>query len=184
MIVGALLAAGFLIAWLRFRPYLGSEGRYSDGVNTYDVSSAHEVRYAVWDLPQPFAGEVNTSEDERRPTLSPDGRHLVFAAGERGLGADLYIADMVEGRAVDVRPLAALNTGADEWAPCFSGCQPLRRRLSSPPARRACTCSGSDLAASDLARAAPYSRCRRRAGRATPRCVSACGNCSPTPDAL
>ena len=25
VIVGALLAAGFLIAWLRFRPYLGSE---------------------------------------------------------------------------------------------------------------------------------------------------------------
>jgi len=121
VIVGALLAAGFLIAWLRFRPFLGSEGAYSDGVKTYDVASAGEVRYAVWDLPQPFAGDVNTGEDERRPTLSPDGRHLVFAAGERGLGADLYIADMVEGRAVDVRPLAVLNTGADEWAPCFGG---------------------------------------------------------------
>ena len=80
VIVGALLAAGFLIAWLRFRPYLGNEGRYSDGVNTYDVTSADEVRYAVWDRPAPFAGPINTTEDERRPAVSPDGRFRGFVA--------------------------------------------------------------------------------------------------------
>ncbi|MCP3919538.1 MAG: hypothetical protein GY711_28715 [bacterium] len=119
VIVLALVAAGFFVAWMRFRPYLGSEGRYTDGVRTYDVSDAGEVRYAVWDRPESFPGDVNSGEHERRPALSPDGRVLVFVVGERGLGADLYMADMVDGQAVDVRPLAALNSSGDEWSPAF-----------------------------------------------------------------
>ena len=121
VIVLSLVAAGFLAAWLRFRPYLGTEGQFTDGARTYDVSDPDEVRYAVWDSPELLPGEVNTDEDERRPAVSPDGRHLVFAAGERGLGADLWVADLVDGVAVDARPLTVLNTGSDEWAPCFSG---------------------------------------------------------------
>jgi len=121
VIVLALIGAGFFAAWLRFRPFLGNEGAFSDGTRTYDVRLAEEVRFAVWDAPEVLAGDVNTNENEWRPALSPDGRHIVFVVGEAGLGSDLWIADMVGERAVDPRPLAALNTAADELAPCFAG---------------------------------------------------------------
>ena len=54
VIVVALVAAGFLAAWLRFRPYLGSESRYTDGAVTYDVTEPGAVRYAVWEQPRPL----------------------------------------------------------------------------------------------------------------------------------
>ncbi|MFT5052463.1 MAG: hypothetical protein ACI8QZ_003896, partial [Chlamydiales bacterium] len=118
-IVLALVALGFFAAWLRFRPYLGSEGRFSDGVKQYDVDGADEVRYAVWAPRNEVGGEVNSVEREGRLSVSPDGRFAVFGVGERGLGVDLYIAEMAGGEPRDVRPLSALNTGADEMAPCF-----------------------------------------------------------------
>ncbi len=119
VIVLALIAAGFLVAWLRFRPLLGSEGRYTDGVHHYDVADGGAVRYAVWDRPLPFPGEIGSSDAERSATVSPDGRYLVFCVGERGLGADLYLAELDGGRALEPRPLAPLNSAADEWAPRF-----------------------------------------------------------------
>ena len=119
VIVLALVAAGFLAAWLRFRSHLGTEGTFTDGVNTYDVSDASSVRYAVWDRPLSVGGDVEGGEAARRPTVSPDGRYLVFAVGERGLGADLYLAELVEGKPVDPTPLTLLNSEADEWAPRF-----------------------------------------------------------------
>ena len=118
-IVLALVAVGFLTAWLRFRPYLGSEGRFSDGVKTYDVSGTDEVRYAVWAPRVHLSGEINSIDREGRAAISPDGRWMVFGVGERGLGADLYLAELVDGEPRDPRPLAALNTGADEMAPAF-----------------------------------------------------------------
>ena len=77
------------------------------------------VRYAVWEQPRPLGGPVTGPEDERHPTYSPDGRSIVFCVGRRGLGADLWIADLIDGAAVDPRPLAVANSPADEWAPCF-----------------------------------------------------------------
>jgi len=121
VIAAALLAAGFFGAWLRFRPYLGTEGSFTDGVESYDAARFDRVRYAIWDSPEPFPGEANSAESERKPTISPDGRHLVFAVGERGLGLDLWIADLVDGRAVSPRPLAALSSPGDDLAPTFAG---------------------------------------------------------------
>jgi len=121
VIVLALVAAGFFAAWLRFRSYLGSEGRFSDGQRTYDVGDAGEVRYAVWDRPVRLEGDAAAGEGEARPALSADGRWLVFSVGQRGLGIDLYLAEMVGGRATDARPLAILNSEADDCAPAFGG---------------------------------------------------------------
>ncbi|MFT5153581.1 MAG: hypothetical protein ACI841_003582, partial [Planctomycetota bacterium] len=121
VIIAALTGLGFFVAWLRFRPYLGNEGRFTDGTQTYDGVHDGDVRYAVWDRPLRLPEGVNGPEGESRPTLSPDGRFLVFSVGERGLGSDLYIAEMVGGVPVDPRSLATLNTAADEMAPCFSG---------------------------------------------------------------
>ncbi|GEM_PF-1108237 len=121
VIVAALMGLGFFAAWLRFRPYLGSEGQFTDGQQAYDRVHDSDVRYAIWDTPVRLPQGVNGPEGESRPSLSPDGRFLVYAVGERGLGSDLYIAEMVEGVPVDPAPLASLNTSADELAPCFSG---------------------------------------------------------------
>jgi len=121
VIILALLGAGFFTAWLRFHQYLGSEGSYTDGTRTFEVNSANGIRFAVWDSPVVLPETVNTSEDERQPAVSPDGRYLVFAGGELGLGTDLYISEVEGGEPGEPRPLHAINSGADEWAPCFSG---------------------------------------------------------------
>jgi len=121
VIAGALLAAGFFAAWLRFRPYLGTEGTFTDGVQTFDAAGLDRVRYAIWESPEPLPGEVNSPENERKPALTPDGRHVVFTVGERGLGLDLWIADLVDGRAIAPRPLSAVNSPSDDLAPAFSG---------------------------------------------------------------
>lgn len=116
----ALVAAGFLAAWLRFRPYLEGAGQYTDGQETYDVRWTNGVRHAIWDPPQELAGEVNTKESESSPALSPDGRFLVFCVGTSDEESDLWIADLVGGVTFDPRPLSALNTAAGESAPAFS----------------------------------------------------------------
>lgn len=121
VIAVSLLAAGFLAAWLRFRPHLGTEGAFTDGQRTIEIERIEALRYAVWDRPQTLAGEVNTGEDEHAPAISPDGRYLVFVVGERGLGTDLWIADLdARGMAREPRPLPGINSAADELAPAFA----------------------------------------------------------------
>ena len=115
----ALLGAGFLIAWLRFRPYLGTEDTFTDGSRHYEALAPRSVRYALWDDPRLLGGDVNSPAREGRPALSPDGRYLVFEVGRAGLNADLWIARLVDGEPRDPEPLAAVNSGSDELAPAF-----------------------------------------------------------------
>ncbi len=120
ILVVALVAAGFVLAWARFRPYLGDEGFYSDGTRVVDVARADELRYAIWQAPEPLHGEVNSAGLEGRSTRSVDGRWLVFAAGERGVSADLFRARFAGGAWVDVEALTGLNSPFDEVAPHFA----------------------------------------------------------------
>ena len=120
VIVGALVAAGFLVAWLRFRPHLTSESQWTDGVREYAVQETDgSVRYAVWESPVPFADELGGDEGLGRPALSPDGRWIVFPVGVPGEGTDLWIADVIGGEPVDPRPLTAVNSVGDDLAPAF-----------------------------------------------------------------
>ncbi len=114
-----LVSAGFLIAWLRFRPHLGTEGRFTDGVQEYAAITSEPLRYALWDEALPLEGLSEGASREFDPCLSPNGRWLVFAVGERGLGTDLWIAEMIDGRAQNARPLSELNSEKDELAPAF-----------------------------------------------------------------
>lgn len=120
-IVFGLLAAGFVVAWLRFRAHLGEDGAYTDGAQTYDTSESGAVRYAVWDAPELVGEPLNSPASESRPALSPDGRWLVFVTGERGSNSELWIAEMRGGAPADPRPLAELSTVADECSPAFAG---------------------------------------------------------------
>lgn len=119
VIVAALVAAGFLVAWIRFSPYLGRESSFTDGEELYDPTGADEIRFAVWDLPEALPSSVNTEAWESRPAVSPDGRFLVFGVGRRGLNADLWIAELVDGVPVEPRPLVEVNSSADDLAPAF-----------------------------------------------------------------
>jgi hypothetical protein len=119
-IVFGLVAAGFVAAWLRFREHLDS-GKYTDGARTYDTKDAVAVRYAVWEMPEPLGGGLNSSSSESRPAISPDGRFLVFVSGERGSNSDLYVAEMKNGEPGTPEPLTPVDTTADELSPSFSG---------------------------------------------------------------
>lgn len=119
VIVAALVAAGFLVAWIRFSPYLGRESSFTDGEELYDPTGTDEIRFAVWDLPEALPAAVNTEAWESRPAVSPDGRFLVFGVGRRGLNADLWIAELVDGVPVEPRPLAEINSSADDLSPAF-----------------------------------------------------------------
>jgi len=119
VIATALLAAGFFAAYLRFRPHLGEGAAYTDGSRVYESTSGERIRFAVWEDPEPLSGEVNSSGNEGRPTVSPDGRWMVFSVGEVGLNSDLYLAELIDGEPQEVRPLALANTDWDETAPAF-----------------------------------------------------------------
>lgn len=117
----ALMAAGFFAAYLRFLPYLAQETSYTDGRTVYELSDLDRLRYAVWDAPVPLPPEINADAAPGRATLSPDGTLLVFAVGEPGLNADLWVADMLDGEPVDPRPLERVNSIGDDLSPAFSG---------------------------------------------------------------
>ncbi|MBK6939041.1 MAG: PD40 domain-containing protein [Planctomycetes bacterium] len=119
VIVLALLSAGFFAAYLRFRPYLGQVDAWSDGANVVDDAWAQRIRHAIWDTPLALGGNVNTTEVESKPTLSHDGRLLVFASGKPGLNQDLYVAEIEDGAPTRVTTLAAVNSGFDDAAPAF-----------------------------------------------------------------
>ena len=119
VIAGALVSAGFLGAWLRFRSHLGNESQWTDGAQPVDIDSRDELRFAIWDSPEILPGVVNGNLDELGGASSSDGRYLVFASGEKGLGADLYLAYLDDGAVSDVRAIEGLNTPADECAPAF-----------------------------------------------------------------
>jgi len=124
VIVLALLGAGFALAWLRFRPWLEQGGgSFSDGRSERALSDVERLRYAVWDEPLLLAGELNGPGSESHTTVSPDGRTIVFAGGERGVDADLFVGEIYgeEGgdRVVNVRALGLLSTPFDEVSPRF-----------------------------------------------------------------
>jgi hypothetical protein len=120
VIVLALLGAGFALAWLRFRPWLEQGGgSFSDGRSERALSDVERLRYAVWDEAAPLAGEVNGPGAESHTSVSPDGRFVVFAGGERGVDADLFVGDVDGESVVNVRALAALSTPFDEVSPRF-----------------------------------------------------------------
>ncbi|RKY20181.1 MAG: hypothetical protein DRQ55_08500 [Planctomycetota bacterium] len=115
----SLLAAGFALAYLRLLPHIERESGWTDGVREVSLDDRAALRYAVWDEPVPLGPAVNGPEREGRASVSPDGTQLVFAVGEPGLNADLWIADLVDGEPIDPRPLRVANSPFDEVSPAF-----------------------------------------------------------------
>jgi len=83
----------------------------------------------AWSVPTPLSGEVNKPrvDDERStpgrnetsPFLASDGTLLYSTQEEPERQEDIYYADQVDGRFVNVRPML-LDTSGDEAAPALS----------------------------------------------------------------
>jgi Tol biopolymer transport system component len=83
----------------------------------------------VWSAPVPLSGEVNKPRvDDARSTpgrnetgavLDPDGTLLYSTQEEPERAEDIYVADQVDGRFVNVRPML-LNTSGAESSPALS----------------------------------------------------------------
>jgi len=110
--LGTALVLGARLV-VRSHEVLGA--RWSDGTSEYSPSAEGVVRHAVWEPAEALAALGSG----RGATLSPDGRWLVFAQGERGLNAELWRAEVQGSGFGAPEPLAELNSPADELAPCF-----------------------------------------------------------------
>ena len=123
----ALLAAVAWGTWLFARVELELDAAWTDGRVRYEALGdvgGERIRHAIWDDARLLGGGVNSEGHEARPALSPDGRLLVFAVGERGLGADLWVAEVLgdgplAGELGEPRPLARVNSAGDDLAPAF-----------------------------------------------------------------
>ena len=119
VIVLALVGAGAYGSWVALEAGGGLGTDWTDGVRVYE-GIGDDVRYAIWDDPRRVQGGINSQEHEGRASISPDGRVMVFQVGHPGLGSDLYVAELVDGVAVDPRPLDAVNSPFDDLAPAFA----------------------------------------------------------------
>jgi hypothetical protein len=119
VVVVALLSAGFAAAYLRLLPHIERESGWTDGLREVALEDRAALRYAVWDEPVPLGPAVNGPEAEGRASVSPDGTQMVFAVGEPGLNADLWVTELLDGEPVDPRPLSLANSPFDEIAPAF-----------------------------------------------------------------
>lgn len=118
----ALLAVVAAVAWgtwLFARQRLELDAEWTDGTQRYTQTGGSGIRHAIWDDAEVLRGGLNSEGSERRPTLSPDGKLVVFASGERGLNAELWVADVAGDETFEPRPLVRLNTASDELAPAF-----------------------------------------------------------------
>ena len=115
----SLIAAGFLIAWLRFRPHLETSGSFTDGQTEFSALADEPLRYALWEEAQPLAGLATDASAQSDPCLSPDGRWMVLAVGERGFNVDLWMAPMQGSVPGPLRILHEINSDGDDLAPAF-----------------------------------------------------------------
>ncbi|MBK7877454.1 MAG: hypothetical protein IPJ77_17240 [Planctomycetes bacterium] len=124
VLVAALLAACAWVLLHRARSWWDGAGRFEDGAGAVLAIDDGSVRHAAWGAPRPVdelaAGVRAPVRGVTRAALSHDGRWVVFAAGERGLDAELYLAERAGDVLLDPRPILALNTPVDECAPAFS----------------------------------------------------------------
>ncbi|NJC27331.1 OmpA family protein [Neolewinella antarctica] len=129
--------------WSAARPLPGINSPYDEGAqtitadgsylvytscNTPGVNRGCDLYAAEWDGERwtpgkPLGSSINTEYYESQPTLSQDGRFLIFSSkrpGGRG-GADLYIAArLVDGGWSAPGQLSAINTTGDEQYPYWA----------------------------------------------------------------
>ena len=125
----SIAAACAVVAAHAWRDRAAHAGAWSTGGAVDGVASSggarvvdrldDAVRHSVWHADSSGLEALRSPADESRPTVSIDGRHVVFAVGRRGENADLWIAELDGTVAGTPRRLSEIDTGADEVAPAF-----------------------------------------------------------------
>jgi hypothetical protein len=93
---------------------------YTDGLSIRQPGRDAVIREVLWEEPQLLPGQINEPPDNYEPTLSADGRTLIFARGRAQKNADLFVAQRDAGGWSAPQPLPALNTPFDELGPELS----------------------------------------------------------------
>jgi hypothetical protein len=93
---------------------------YTDGISIRQPSENAPLRHVLWEDPQPLGGRLNNNADNHAPTVSADGRTMVFVRGSAGKNADLYSSHWNGEAWDDLHPVATLNTPFDELSPALS----------------------------------------------------------------
>ena len=95
-----------------------TRGRGRPGRRQHDIYSARVLPNGTFSKPERLSDAVNTTGQEMRPFLHPDGRHLYFASdGHPGMGGmDLFVTELeADGEwGTPVNLGYPLNTPADE----------------------------------------------------------------------
>jgi hypothetical protein len=103
----------------RARSWWAGEGRLAGADGVQLALDGELVRHAEWAAPSPLAAPLAGNANLGRPAISPDGRWLAFAAGERGQDVGLYLCERHGDALGAARRLAGLDSPADELAPAF-----------------------------------------------------------------
>lgn len=106
-----------------FDPAFSGDGRWlyfasnrEGGAGGTDLYRAPVLADGRFGEPQSLGADVNSDRDERAPSVSRDGKHLLFASNGRdgARGFDLFVARWDGAAFVGPEPVAAINTTADE----------------------------------------------------------------------
>ncbi len=116
-----VLGLGGLGTYALVRETLDS-GAYTDGEQLLDAKRLPDRRRVVWVEPQALAGDLNSADREAAASPAADGETLVLAVGQPGANVEIWTARKdLEGAWIDRRPLAEVNSLADDQAPVLVG---------------------------------------------------------------
>ena len=92
---------------------------YTDGQQTWPAKPGLGLRTVLWDAGDLLRtlGDLGECYD---PCLSPDGQELYFTCGRAGADANLFVAYRIGGGWTDPKPIAEINTDADEIGPALA----------------------------------------------------------------
>ncbi len=116
--VGLLLLVLGVCAFVVLRPDLWQY--YTDGFKIRQPGRDAVIREVLWEEPELMGTQVNAEPDNYEPTLSADGRTLIFSRGRATQNADLYMSRRVGDTWEEPTPILQLNTPLDELGPELS----------------------------------------------------------------
>ena len=118
-ITGSLVLLVLLVcAFVILRPDLWQY--YTDGFKIRQPGREAVVRQVLWDEPELMASQVNSKPDNYEPSMSSDGRTLVFSRGRAMQNADLFVTHWNGDSWEEPTPILELNSQEDELGPELS----------------------------------------------------------------
>ncbi len=116
--MGLVLLVLLVCSFLVLRPDLWQY--YTDGFKIRQPGREAVVRQVLWEEPELMATHVNAKPDNYEPTLSADGRTLIFSRGRALQNADLLVTHWDGESWEEPKPILELNSPEDELGPELS----------------------------------------------------------------